>query len=112
MTVAAIRGPLGRGHRGEHDRVEGYQVIMIDGGRVGTIVASDENGLVVRCGSWPRRSLRALPVGQAVIRDVDRTVLMLVSPETLPRLTASNRVTVAAAEERRARPSPRRKQRS
>lgn len=79
------REPLGRGHRGERDPVEGYQVITIDGARVGTVAGSSSDGLVVRCGNWPRRSLRALPVEQAVIRDVDRTVLMLASPETLRR---------------------------
>jgi hypothetical protein len=77
---------IGRRHGGARDRVEGYQVITIDGARVGTVTSTSEHHLLVRWGSWPRRSLRALPVEQAVIRDLDRTVLMLTSPQALQRL--------------------------
>jgi hypothetical protein len=87
MTPAAKAETIGHTYSGASDRIDGYQVITIDGVRVGTVTSTSEHGLVVRCGSWPRRSLRALPVEQAVIRDIDRTVLMLASPEELQQLS-------------------------
>lgn len=86
MTPVARSETVGHTYSGASDRVDGYQVITIDGVRVGTVTSTSEHGLVVRCGNWPRRSLRALPVEQAVIRDIDRTVLMLASPEELQQL--------------------------
>lgn len=97
--MAVGQPAIGRKHQGTGDRIDGYQVITIDGVHVGTIGGVNEHGLLVRCGSWPRRSLRALPVEQAVVRDVDRTVLMLASPEELPRLAGAP----ASAQESRSR---------
>jgi hypothetical protein len=69
------------------DRIEGYQVITIDGVRVGNVLAIYGNEIAIRCGSWPFQRVRALPADLAVVRDVDRTVLMLASPDELTRLT-------------------------
>lgn len=86
MTPVARSEKVGHTYSAASDRIDGYQVITIDGVRVGTVTSTSEHGLVVRCGSWPRRSLRALPVEQVVIRDIDRTVLMLSSPDELQQL--------------------------
>lgn len=87
--TAVEQAAIGRKHRGRGDHVEGYQVITIDGVRVGTVADVADDELLLRCGSWPRRTVRALPVEQAVVRDIDRTVLMLASPGEL-RLLSGN----------------------
>jgi hypothetical protein len=111
MTPAAKSETIGHTYSGASDRIDGYQVITIDGVRVGTVTSTSEHGLVVRCGNWPRRSLRALPVEQAVIRDIDRTVLMLASPDELQRLSKPARAQVGDAATVQARGLPRRQRR-
>jgi hypothetical protein len=69
------------------DQIEGYQVITMDGVRVGNVLAVYEHQIAIRSGSWPFQRLRALSVDLAVVRDVDRTVLMLASPDDLTRLS-------------------------
>jgi hypothetical protein len=108
MTPVARSETVGHAYSGPSDRIDGYQVITIDGVRVGTVTSTSESGLVVRCGSWPRRSLRALPVEQAVIRDIDRTVLMLTSPEELQQLGKPTRARVGDTATARERGLPRR----
>jgi hypothetical protein len=90
MTKPADSGILGRRTTGGDERVEGYQVITIDGVRVGTVAGARGEALLVRCGGWRRRGLRALPVERAVVRDVDRTVLMLASPDELDHVGRRN----------------------
>jgi hypothetical protein len=78
----------------------------------GTVTSTSEHGLVVRCGSWPCRSLRALPVEQAVIRDIDRTVLMIASPGELQQLTKPARAPIGdSTATMQARGLPRRQRR-
>ena len=88
--VSRTSGTIGRLHDGANDPIEGYKVITIDGAHVGTVTRSTDAGLVVRCRSWLRPSTRTLTHEQAVIRDVDRTVLILASPEALEQATGAS----------------------
>jgi hypothetical protein len=71
---------------------QGYRVVTTEGKIVGRVAAESERALVVKCGSWPRRGLRALPKSQASIKEEDRCVVTTVSKEFLaqsPKLKRS-----------------------
>lgn len=98
--VMSSRRPLAVGRRSgdKDDPIQGYQVVTIDGDRVGSVAAVSDGLIAVRCGNWPFQRLRALAAGLAVIRDVDHTVLILTSPEDLPDFSAPNHQGVSPPE--------------
>jgi hypothetical protein len=77
---------VGRTHSGGSiDRIDGYRVITIDGDRVGSVDSVNDGTIAIRSGPKLFRTVRLLPAELAVIRDIDRTVLILTAPEQLPR---------------------------
>src|SRR5690349_1197072 len=70
---------LGRGSR----PIVGFEVVTTAGEPAGTVEAVLDGLLLIRVRSAPFRRWRALPSELAVIRDVDRTVVMLVDRKKL-----------------------------
>ena len=80
-----------------HEAIIGDQVITINGARIGVVSALSQDALVIRSGLRLFGTLRQLPLEAAVVRDIDRSVITLVPPDELDRLTGRRR---------RRRPSP------
>jgi hypothetical protein len=65
--------------------IHGYRVVTHDGRTIGTIAGESDAALVVKCGRWPRKVLRALPRRYASIQDDQQRVLVQVSRHDLSR---------------------------
>ena len=63
--------------------IHGYPVVTNEGKTVGHVAEETEAALVVECGSWPRRTLRALPKQFASVDEEKGCVVMQVSKEML-----------------------------
>lgn len=72
-----------RGSDGEP--IDGYDVVSLDGDRVGTVAGVSTASIVVEQQRWLRASFRALPRTLAAVRHSDRSVIVLVQPEVLAR---------------------------
>jgi hypothetical protein len=81
------------------DDIHGYRVVTQEGKTVGHVTGETETALVVECGSWPRKTWRALPRRYASVQGEEQSVLMQVSQEILgqsPRLHHGEPVDEAA----------------
>jgi hypothetical protein len=65
--------------------IDGYRVVTQEGKRVGHIAGESRAALVVECGTWPRRTLRALPRRYASVNEEEGRVVTQVSKEFLAR---------------------------
>jgi hypothetical protein len=68
----------------EAEPLDGYQVLSVDGDRVGTVAGVSKESIVVERGRW-RRTYRAVPMTLAAVRHIDRSVIVLVQPDVLAR---------------------------
>jgi hypothetical protein len=75
--------------------IQGYRVVTREGKTVGSVAGESELALVVECGTWPRKTWRALPKAHASVNEEERWVMMQMSKETLaqsPKLKPGSRV--------------------
>ena len=92
-------GPVGRRAAETTGPVDAYAVVTIAGQPIGTVAGVSDRTIVVEHGRWPFRSYRAIVAELAIVRDVDRTVIVLVSPQELaqsPKLRRDQPVDDAA----------------
>ena len=71
--------------------IVGYQVITIDGVRMGVVAGLSASAILVRLGLWPFGRTVGLPPELAVVRDIDRSVIALVDSEDLKRVRRPRR---------------------
>ena len=69
----------------EGEPIDGYEVVSLDGNRIGTVAGVSTGSIVVEQERWLRASFRALPRTLAAVRQSDRSVIVLVPPEVLAR---------------------------
>jgi hypothetical protein len=67
--------------------IHGYRVVTSEGRTVGHVAGESETAVVVECGSWPRKTWRALPRQFVSVDDQKSSVLMQVSKEMLAMST-------------------------
>lgn len=63
--------------------MHGYRVMTTEGKTVGHVAGESAAALVVECGTWPRKTWRALPKQFTSVDEEKSCVLMQVSKETL-----------------------------
>ena len=68
----------------EAEPLDGYEVILADGERVGTVAGVSRQSIVIERGRW-LRAYRAVPMTLASVRHIDRSVIVLVPPDVLAR---------------------------
>jgi len=67
------------------DKTHGYDVVTTEGKTVGHVADESEAAFVVEGGTWPRKTLRALPKQFASVDEKKRCVLIQVSRELLAK---------------------------
>jgi len=68
----------------EAEPLDGYQVILADGERVGTVAGVSPESIVIERGRW-LRTYRAVPMTLASVRHIDRSVIVLVPSDVVAR---------------------------
>ena len=63
--------------------INGYRVTTTEGKTVGHVAGESESAIVVECGTWPRKTWRALPKQFASVQEDTSSVLMQTSKEML-----------------------------
>lgn len=68
--------------------IHGYRVVTQERKTVGQVAGESQVALVVECGTWPRKTLHALPKGYATVNEDECCVVMQVSKEFLSQSPA------------------------
>ena len=68
----------------KEEPLDGYQAIFADGERVGTVAGISTQSIVIEQGRW-LRTYRAVPMNLVAVRHMDRSVIVLVEPDSLAR---------------------------
>jgi hypothetical protein len=67
------------------DKTRSYHVVTMEGKTVGRVAGESKAAFVVECGTWPRKTWRALPKQFASVDKEESCVRMQVSKEILAR---------------------------